>query len=137
VADVPILVTDGAFLPDGRFVLRTYSAVYLYDRPGHQVAWAPLPSQPQGESVAVSRPDGEQLLVGSEGLHSQVLAVPVPGSPEATSTATQSQGPADTEQPGPAEPARAANPWRWAAPAGAAALLLGAVLLAVRRRRRP
>ena len=52
VADVPSLVTDGAFLPDGRFVLRSYTMAYVYDRPGHQVASAPLPRQPQGESVA-------------------------------------------------------------------------------------
>lgn len=76
IASVPSLVTDGAYLPDGRFVLRTYSAVFVYDRPGHEVARADLPGQQQGESVAA---DGDRLLVGSEGVHSQVLAVPVPG----------------------------------------------------------
>lgn len=80
VSDAPVLVTDGAFLPDGRLVLRTYSSVYLYDRPGHQVAVDPLPVQPQGESLAV---DGDRLLVGSEGEDAAVYAVPVPVDPDA------------------------------------------------------
>jgi hypothetical protein len=88
LSDVPSLVTDGAYLPDGRFVLRTYTSVYLYDRPGHEVARASLPPQPQGESVAA---DGDRLLVGSEGVRSTVLAVPVPGpSPAASSPAASS-----------------------------------------------
>ncbi len=36
VADAPAFVTDGAYLPDGRLVLRTYSAVHVYDRVGHE-----------------------------------------------------------------------------------------------------
>ena len=87
---MPTLVTDGAYLPDGRFVLRTYGSVYVYDRPGHEVASDELPLQPQGESVAA---DGDRLLVGSEGLNSEVLAVPIPGgatteSPSAEGTTT-------------------------------------------------
>jgi hypothetical protein len=85
LADVPALVTDGAYLPDGRFVLRTYTSVYVYDRPGHEVARASLPPQPQGESVAA---DGDRLLVGSEGERSTVLAVPVPGPSPAASSPT-------------------------------------------------
>jgi len=84
VADVPSLVTDGAYLPDGRFALRTYASVFVYDRPGHQVATATLPLQPQGESLAV---DGDLLLVGSEGPQSEVYAVPVPDpAPDASTT---------------------------------------------------
>lgn len=75
VGDVPVLVTDGAFLPDGRFVLRTYSSVFLFDRRGDQVAVDALPTQPQGESLAV---DGARLLVGSEGVGSAVYAIAVP-----------------------------------------------------------
>ena len=83
VADVPSLVTDGAYLPDGRFALRTYGSVFVYDRPGRPVATATLPLQPQGESLAV---DGDRLLVGSEGLQSAVYAVPVPGPASSEST---------------------------------------------------
>ncbi len=93
VADVPSLVTDGAYLPDGRFVLRSYSAVFVYDRPGHEVARADLPGQPQGESVAA---DGRRLLVGSEGVRSQVLAVPVPGM---AGTGTASPAPVSSAEP--------------------------------------
>lgn len=77
VADVPSFVTDGAYLPDGRYALRTYGSVFLYDRPGHQVGAATLPLQRQGESLAVDSESGT-LLVGSEGPQSPVYAVPVP-----------------------------------------------------------
>lgn len=40
VAGAPALITDGAYLPDGRFVLRSYTSVFVYDRPGHEVARA-------------------------------------------------------------------------------------------------
>lgn len=85
VADVPSLVTDGAYLPDGRFALRTYGSVFVYDRPGHQVATATLPLQPQGESLASDGGRG-RLLVGSEGPKSTVYAVPVPVSADQGST---------------------------------------------------
>jgi hypothetical protein len=76
IAEVPVLVTDGAFLPDGRFVLRNYSDLHVYDRPGHGVGTVPLPQQVQGESVAVE-PGGASVLVGSEGVASPVYRVPL------------------------------------------------------------
>lgn len=85
VAAVPSLVTDGAYLPDGRFVLRTYASVHVFDRPGHQVGSAALPAQPQGESLAVR--DG-RLLVGSEGERSAVYEVAVPAARTASKTDT-------------------------------------------------
>ena len=75
VADVPALTTDGTFLPDGRFVLRTYTSAFLYDAPGTLREQLTMPAQDQAESLAV---DGKRLLVGSEGLHSKILAVPLP-----------------------------------------------------------
>jgi hypothetical protein len=75
VADVPALTTDGTFLPDGRFVLRTYTSAFLYDAPGKLREQLTMPAQDQAESVAY---DGKRLLVGSEGLHSKILAVPLP-----------------------------------------------------------
>jgi hypothetical protein len=89
IAAVPSLVTDGAYLPDGRFVLRTYSSVFVYDRPGHVVARAELPGQEQGESIAV---DGDRLLVGSEGVRSEVLAVPIPGGATASPSPSRPSG---------------------------------------------
>jgi hypothetical protein len=136
VADVPSLVTDGAFLPDGRFVLRSYTMAYVYDRPGHQVASAPLPPQPQGESVAA---DGESLLVGSEGQDSAVYRVPVPGGTAGTS---ETAGPTRSDQPGPDEAgnrAAADDAWwqagRVARAAVALVALLGVVVLLRNRRR--
>jgi hypothetical protein len=103
VRDVPFFVTDGAFLPDGRSVLRTYSALYLYDRAGDLRATVPLPAQPQGESVAV---DGDRLLVGSEGVRSGVYAVPLPGRARTTPTATAPSSETDDHAP-PGVPGRA------------------------------
>jgi hypothetical protein len=136
LADVPALVTDGAYLPDGRFVLRTYTSVYVYDRPGHEVASAPLPSQPQGESVAA---DGDRLLVGSEGARSTVLAVPVPGDPS-PETSTSSTAAASSPAPSPTASASRSAPGRGGASAVAwgvvgLVLLLGGLLVVLARRR--
>lgn len=77
-ADAPAAVTDGAFLPDGsKMVLRTYGAAWLYSWGGSKPKLdrkIALPTQKQGESLAVS-PDGKQILVGSEGEGSEVVAV--------------------------------------------------------------
>ena len=129
LAEVPTLVTDGAFLPDGRFVLRTYGSVYVYDRPGHEVASDELPLQPQGESVAA---DGDRLLVGSEGLNSEVLAVPIPGgatteSPSAEGS-TAPAGDAETDEP----MGLTTDDW-WVA--AGVVLLVGLAFLMMRRRR--
>jgi hypothetical protein len=128
VAGVPALVTDGAYLPDGRFALRTYSSVFVYDRPGHQVAAAPLPPQPQGESLAA---DGYRLLAGSEGERSTVYAVPVP------------EGESGDREPAARTPDRAGiadeSIWREAylvARAVAIGVLLVAIVAVLRRRRR-
>jgi hypothetical protein len=109
LADVPALVTDGAYLPDGRFVLRTYTSVYVYDRPGHEVARAQLPPQPQGESIAA---DGDRLLIGSEGARSTVLAVPVPGTPSPTSSsaAPSTAAPSPTASPSRSAPQQGGIP---------------------------
>jgi len=97
VADAPLLVTDGAYLPDGRFVLRTYGSVLVYDRPGHQVGTASLPLQPQGESVAA---DGDRLLVGSEGPQSAVYAVPVPAPSSDSAPGDRATAPPVDREPG-------------------------------------
>ena len=127
VADVPSFVTDGTFLRDGRFVLRTYTSVYVYERPGKQVASAPLPAQPQGESIAL---DGRRLLVGSEGVNSAVYAVPLPEPAHADRAAAGSPPSGDTRP----------EPWwrdgRRAVRAGAAVVALVGIALVLRRRLR-
>jgi hypothetical protein len=91
VAEVPVLVTDGAFLPDGRFALRTYADLHVYDRPGHEIAALPLPAQQQGESVAVEA-GGRSVLVGSEGVDSPVYRVSLAGVPAVASSSGSRSG---------------------------------------------
>ena len=78
VGDAPSFVTDGTFLPDGRMVLRTYVGLYVLNADYEVAASAPLPYQPQGESVTTSLVDVDSLWVGSEGKKSKVLSVPIP-----------------------------------------------------------
>lgn len=78
IGDAPSWVTDATVLDDGRIAVRGYLSVSVLDPEDFSVqASAPLPLQPQGESLTQSL-DGEALLVGSEGRRSQVLRVPVP-----------------------------------------------------------
>lgn len=74
---IPV-ATDGVFLPDGEhFVIRNYGAAVVYAFPSLEpVARFALPSQRQGEGIAVDR-DGS-LLISSEGLRSDVLRVVLP-----------------------------------------------------------
>ncbi|HJW61713.1 MAG TPA: hypothetical protein VJ931_18930, partial [Actinomycetota bacterium] len=68
VARVPPVVTDGAWLPDGRgFVLRDYQGAYVYAAPGRRVGAFEFPLQQQGESLTASA-DGRSVLAGSEGI---------------------------------------------------------------------
>jgi hypothetical protein len=132
LAGVPALVTDGAYLADGRFVLRTYTSVYVYDRPGHEVARALLPPQPQGESIAA---DGDRLLIGSEGARSKVLAVPVPGGASRTASAS-SAAPSPTTSPSVSAPeGGGTSTATWALRAVGLALLIGGLVVVVARRR--
>lgn len=141
VADVPGWVTDGAYLPDGRFLLRTYAAAYLFDEPGHLLGQENLPLQPQGESIAVR---DDMLLVGSEGERPPVFEVPIPQStvtPEASPSG--SSGPSSdpaTSRPGAAGDSaeRTGPPLAYVVAGVAAALLLVlALVLAASRRRGP
>jgi hypothetical protein len=81
------LITDGAFLPDGRMLLRGYGQVYVLDKPSSvkndrikTLASGMLPDQDQGESMAVVD-GGKQALIGSEGKREPVLRITVPTVP--------------------------------------------------------
>ena len=87
VADLQMsMVTDGAFLPDGRMVLRSYSSIAVFPAPAgatgvlRPVARAPIPGQELGEGLAVVNA-GQAVLLGSEGQRQPILRVPVPGAP--------------------------------------------------------
>ena len=73
------VATDGAFFPDGRHVvLRDYARAVVYSLPGAgaEVGGFALPSQEQGEGIAVD--DAGRVLVTSEGVGAAVLAVALP-----------------------------------------------------------
>lgn len=79
VAEVPSLITDGAFLPSGdRVLLRSYTHAFLLSHPEWELLDSfVLPAQPQGEGLTVL-PDREVLL-STEGRDRDVLRVTVPG----------------------------------------------------------
>jgi hypothetical protein len=79
VGSAPSTVTDGTFLPGGdRIALLTRSSVEVIDASSYEVmASAPIPDQPQAESLSLSL-DESSLLVGSEGKKSKVYSVSVP-----------------------------------------------------------
>ncbi len=118
------LATDGAFFPDGRhFVVRNYAAAAIYAFPSLQkVGSFPLPSQPQGEGIAVDGQD--RLLLSSEGAHADVLRMTLPADVRAAMAATASPAPSssassspttesreDSELPETTETQRSAWPW--------------------------
>jgi hypothetical protein len=107
VGSAPSNVTDGIFLPGGeRIALLTYSSVEVIDANNYQVvASAPIPEQPQAESLTLSL-DQRTLLVGSEGKKSKVYSVPVPT--DASPTPTPGDG-SDAETD---VPENQANSWQ-------------------------
>ncbi|RJK97809.1 hypothetical protein [Vallicoccus soli] len=95
VADAPSLVTDAAFLPDGRLVLRGYQGARVLGPDLATLGSFDLPSQPQGETLAV---DGDgTLLIGSEGERSEVLRVRLP---EELAAAAAGPSPSASPPPG-------------------------------------
>jgi hypothetical protein len=114
VGDVLPIATDGAFLPDGKhLVIRNYSVAAVYAFPSmEKVDQFQLPDQPQGEGLAVDA-DGS-LLLSSEGLHSEVLRVPLPADPSSSPTASpssQTESNENSELPETTETQRPAWPW--------------------------
>jgi hypothetical protein len=123
VARVPPVVTDGAFLPDGRgFVLRDYQGAHLYRAPGRRAGAFELPLQFQGESITATA-DGKSVLAGSEGPASEVWRVPVPDDLLAKVTPA-------TRAPSGARPAAdSGRDWAPLLAAAGGLVLLGAVVL--------
>ena len=157
VGDAPGIVTDGAFLPDGRhLLLRNYGRAFVLSFPSLElVGGFDLPAQKQGEGIAVA-PDGS-VYASSEGVRSPVLRIAVPdeiveamsspgsdpggagsgsgGSDDGTAGADGADG-SSADAPGvglpdASEPQRSAWPWL------AGFLVLGLGLLVLIRALRP
>jgi hypothetical protein len=105
-AQVPGLVTDGAFLPDGdHVVLRGYGTATVLTFPAFEVTGTvDLPEQRQGEAISVGR-DG-RVLVSSEGVGSDVLRVRLPA--DLTTLAPAPSPPPSTAAESPARPSAGA-----------------------------
>jgi hypothetical protein len=150
LGDVLPIATDGTFLPDGKhFVVRNYAVAAVYAFPSlEKVDQFRLPGQPQGEGIAVDA-DGT-LLLSSEGVHTDVLRVPLPPTPGATPTVSPTMSPTtspttsptgsptphtesreDSELPSATQTERPAWPWFLSGLVG-----LGVILVLVRSLRR-
>jgi hypothetical protein len=131
VAAAPGVATDAVFLADGSaLAVRTYLALVLLDAQDfHRVASAPLPMQPQGETLALA-PDGRGLLAGSEGVHSLVQEVTVPTPSPATPSATTSSSPPPATTSGAHTPTSSVEPVSQGSPVlqGTGQLVTGVVL---------
>jgi hypothetical protein len=134
--DIPGIITDAAFTPDGRYVVaRDYSEAYVLDASTWQILSSQeLPEAKQGETLAVET-GGRSFLVGSEGAGSPLIriayqapepaATPVEPSPSATATSVSSSPAAATGN------GFAGSTWFWAA---IAVTLLAFIGLAATRR---
>jgi hypothetical protein len=93
VGSAPAMVTDGTFLPDGKGIaLLSHTLVTVVDAKTYAtVTTAPIPHQPQAESLTVSL-DDKFLLVGSEGKKSKVYAIAIPSAEGPSGTPTDSTG---------------------------------------------
>jgi hypothetical protein len=134
------VVTDGAFLPDGRhLVLRDYTRAVVYTWPGLEaVEEVALPEQPQGEGIAVTA-DGT-LLVSTEGQRSPVHEVALPELPAADDGP---DGPDEDAEPGtlsregrelPQEPPGPRDPAPWLIGTGLAVVAVLVLLRSLRPR---
>ncbi|MBE7324282.1 hypothetical protein IEQ44_06425 [Nocardioides sp. Y6] len=75
IADAPLKITAGTFSPDGKTrVLSSYTTAYTYRKFAGRPASVTLPTRRQGESLEVNR-RGTEVLLGSEGEKSPVLAI--------------------------------------------------------------
>jgi hypothetical protein len=140
LADIPGLVTDGAFFPDGKhFVLRTYSRAVFYSYPGLEtIGEVALPAQEQGEGIAVD--EAGQVFLSSEGQRAPVLRLALPNRladalepPRESGLPPGSDGAVQTDEPAPApDPDRPL--WPWLLGGGCGAVVIVVLLRALRPR---
>lgn len=130
--NLPVLTTDGAFTPDGRYaVLRTLGEIQVFDVKGWELVRSDqAPSQQQGETLAMEA-DGDSILIGSEGENSELLRVALNIDQEEPDATAPVSPPKDKNQ---TDSEKNDNDWRQWAIVGVV-LLVGAGLFRVLRRR--
>lgn len=136
---MPILATDGAVTPDGRYaVVRTYLAMHLYELGDEvtKVSSTSLPPQEQGETIAVD-PSGTSVLVGSEGVAQPLYRLPLETpEPVEPAVAPESQAaPAADESAAEESGSWWERPVVLAGVAGGVTIILAGALVARGRRR--
>ena len=135
------IATDGTFWPDGRFVLiRNYFAATVYAWPSLEPqATFQLPNQPQGEGIGVTA--GGRVYLSSEGLHSTVIADPLPADVEKVLVPAEKALPPGPRQLSAGTTAHSARTttdstgggwWPWALGGLAGLAVIGVLLLALR-----
>lgn len=92
VAPAPPTITDGAFLADGRFVLRNTAQGYVYDRLGKAPKPLALPAQSEGETLAAV-PGSDDILVGEEKAERVIWRLPVDAGPPPAAAAVTTPPP--------------------------------------------
>ena len=141
VGDVPGLVTDGAFLPDGEHILlRSYGRAAIYTFPELRlVGPLDLPSQQQGEGVAVDPSGG--VYLSSEGSFSEVLEILLPTEvtdaldDPALDEALPTRPPVEPDIPATEPVSTADGAVLWVALGAVAVVLAGGLAVTVARRR--
>lgn len=119
---LPAFVTDAAFTRDGRFALMrtmTQPELLVFDASTWtQVGALPAPPMAQGESLAVE-PDGRSVLIGSEGVHSPLIRVPLPTAFAPPPVCVATSAPPPPPKPEPEQPARIdLSQWKLTLPTG-------------------
>lgn len=135
------MATDAAMLDAGHLIVRGYLSAALYEWPSLQrLALAPLPAQKQGEGLAVG-PAGD-LYLSSEGVHADVLRMPLPADFTAAIEPSASPAPAPTEAgegagapEGESEESSEDRPvWPWALGGVVGVVMIGVLIRSLRPR---
>lgn len=116
VGDAPAIATDAAFFPDGRhLIVRGYGEATVYAFPSlDRVDTFDLPSQPQGEGIAID--SRNRVYLSSEGRDQPILRITLPAAVRAAvgGGASASSAPAPVPTPtrtGDASPGIAISGW--------------------------
>jgi hypothetical protein len=141
-----LTATGAAISADGEyFAIRTYADAWVWrqDAPpdlalGADPVVVPLPSQPQGEGIAIV---GGRLVIDSEGAHTRVYSIRLPAELRGPAPAPTGSPSPDNGTAGPTGPAASAGPHIgsrvWLYLIGGAALLVLAGGAVRNRRGRP